>query len=85
MSFIIVVQFALQTALIAAIGIMMMPILAAVGYDSSLYDDNPTLQELAIRDAFYYFGVTIVIIAQAGNIIWLFVELRKEKLAAQGF
>jgi hypothetical protein len=84
MAFIIVVQFAIQTALIAAIGIMMTPILASVGYETTLYDDA-TVQELAIRDAFYYFGMILIIIAQAGNIIWLFVELRKEKLAAQGF
>lgn len=84
MAFIIVAQFAVQTALIAAIGIMLTPILAAVGYDTTLYDDG-TIQELAIRDAFYYFGMILVVVAQSGNIIWLFVELRKEKLAAQGF
>lgn len=84
MAFIIVAQFAAQTALIAAIGIMLTPILAAVGYDTTLYDDA-TIQELALRDAFYYFGMILIIIAQSGNIIWLYVELRKEKLAAQGF
>ncbi len=84
MAFIIVAQFAAQTALIAAIGIMLTPVLAAVGYDTTLYDDA-SIQELALRDGFYYFGMIIVVIAMSGNILWLFVELRKEKLAAQGF
>lgn len=84
MAFITVAQFAAQTALIAALGIMWTPILAAVGYDTTLYDGAST-QELALRDALYYFGMIIVVIAQTGNIIWLYVELRKEKLAAQGF
>jgi hypothetical protein len=84
MAFIIVSRFAVQTALIAALGIMWTPIFAAVAYDTTLYD-TATIQELALRDAFWYFGMIMVVIAQTGNIIWLYVELRKEKLAAQGF
>lgn len=84
MAFIIIMRFGIQTALIAAIGIMWTPIFAAVGYDTNLYD-GATIQELALRDAFYYFGMILIIIGQTGNILWLFTELRKEKLAAQGF
>ena len=84
MAFIVIVQFALQTALIAAIAIMWQPILVAVGYDTPLYDDA-TIQELAIRDALWYFGIIIPVIAQAGNILWLYVELRKQQVAAQGY
>lgn len=55
--------------------IMWQPVLTAVGYDNSMYDDA-TLQELAIRDAFWYFGLIIGVIGMFGNILWYYNELR---------
>ena len=84
MAFVVIMQFVLQTAMIVMIGIMWQPVLTAAGYDTELYT-GASLQEIAIRDALWYFGIIIPIIAQVGNILWFYVELRKQTVEAQGY
>lgn len=84
MAFIVIIQFILQTAMIALIAMMWQPILGAVGYGTAMYD-SASIQELAIRDALWYFGIIIPVVAQVGNILWLYTELRKQTVEAQGY
>jgi hypothetical protein len=77
MGMITILQFVGQTVLIALLAIMWQPILVVAGYDSALYD-NASVQELAIRDALWQFGIIISVIAMTANIFWFYNELRKQ-------
>ncbi len=70
-------QFVVQTALLVLMGIMWQPILTMAGYDSPLYDDA-SIQELAIRDALWQFGIIMAVIGMTANIFWFYNELRKQ-------
>ena len=72
---ILLLQFIIHFFICAAIGMMWQPILTSAGYDNSLYD-NASLQEIAVRDAFWYFGVIISVVGAFANIIWYFNERR---------
>lgn len=58
--------------------VMWQPIITAAGYDNAAYD-TATLQEIAVRDAFWYFGVIIGVIGMFGNILWYFNELKMKQ------
>jgi len=54
---------------------MWQPIITSAGYENTLYD-NAGLQEIAIRDAFWYFGIILGVIGMFGNILWYYNELK---------
>lgn len=72
---IILIQFVIHFFLCGALMIMWQPILAVAGYDNTMYNDA-TLQELALRDAFWYFGIILGVIGMVGNILWYYNELK---------
>ena len=80
MGFITHLQFIAQTVLIALLAIMWQPIMTTAGYDHALYD-GASIQELAIRDALWQFGIIISAIAMVGNIIWYYNSLKRQSVA----
>ena len=58
--------------------IMWQPIITSAGYENTLYE-NATLQEMAIRDAFWYFGIILGVIGMFGNILWYYNELKMKQ------
>ena len=74
------IQFIIHFFVIGALMIMWQPIITAAGYDNMLYD-NASLQEIAIRDALWYFGIIIGVIAMFANILWYFNELKLKAAA----
>ena len=68
------IQFVLQFFLCGAIMIMWQPAITAAGYDNSLYD-NATLQEIAIRDAFWYFGLILGVIGAFGYVLLALIAI----------
>lgn len=55
--------------------IMWQPILTVAGYENPMYD-TATIQVIALRDAFWYFGIILGVIAMFGNILWYYNELK---------
>lgn len=49
--------------------------MTSAGYDNAAYD-GATLQEIAIRDALWYFGIIMGVIGMFANIIWYYNELK---------
>lgn len=76
------IQFAIHFFLCGALMIMWQPIITAAGYDNALYNDA-TLQEIAIRDAFWYFGLILGVIGMFGNILWYMNELKMKQANEQ--
>ena len=72
------IQFAIHFFLCGALMVMWQPIITAAGYDNAAYA-AATLQEIAVRDAFWYFGVIIGVIGMFGNILWYFNELKMKQ------
>ena len=72
------IQFAIHFFLCGALMVMWQPIITAAGYDNAAYA-SATLQEIAVRDAFWYFGVIIGVIGMFGNILWYFNELKMKQ------
>ena len=69
------IQFVIHFFLCAAIMMMWQPIITTAGYENTMYDDA-SLQEIALRDAFWYFGIILGVIGMFGNILWYYNELR---------
>lgn len=69
------IQFVIHFFLCAAIMMMWQPILTMAGYENTMYDDA-SLQEIALRDSFWYFGLILGVIGMFGNILWYYNELR---------
>jgi len=69
------IQFAIHFFLIGALMIMWQPMLTVAGYENPMYDDA-TIQEIALRDAFWYFGIILGVISMFGNILWYYNELK---------
>lgn len=76
------IQFVIHFFLIGVLMIMWQPIMTAAGYDNQLYD-NASLQEVAIRDALWYFGIIMGVVGMFGNIIWYYNELKLKQANEQ--
>lgn len=78
MAFTIIMQFIMQTCLIAGLGIMWLPIISTVAYENPIYD-TANIQTQVIRDALWSFGIVLSVIAQGGNMIWFFKALKRQE------
>ena len=76
------VQFVIHFFLIGALMIMWQPLITAAGYDNALYD-TASLQEIAIRDALWYFGLIMGVVAMFANILWYYNELKLKQANEQ--
>lgn len=74
-------QFMIHFFICGAIMIMWQPVLTVAGYENPLYD-GADIQVIAVRDAFWYFGIIIGVIGVFGNILWYYNEL-KNKAASE--
>lgn len=69
------IQFVIHFFICGAIMIMWQPILTVAGYENPMYV-GATIQEIALRDAFWYFGLILGVIGMFGNILWYYNELK---------
>lgn len=79
MSFGVIMQFMIQTFLIAILAILFLGnIIPSMIFGSNLFA-NVNADTLAHRDAMWNWSIIIFIGAIAGNVIWLYRELHREQ------
>lgn len=76
-AFITITQFLLQTAGIALLAIMMIPIINIIAFDDGLWAGT-TAENQAKRDALYQWSLIIPIVAMGGNVVWLYQAIQRK-------
>lgn len=78
MSFSIILQFVMQTALIVVVVLIFLPIIATLVFGPLF--SNTTAETQALRDSLWSWTIIIFIGAICGNVVWYYRALQRQEV-----
>jgi len=84
LAILIILQFMMQTALIAAVAMVFLPIVHDIAFDAGVFD-NASAWTQSIVDNFWNWSIIFFIAAMAGNIVWFLRALQRQQVEQQTF
>ena len=79
MSFGLIAQFIMQTALIVVVAILFIPIISNIIFGPTGMFANTSAETQAHRDALWNWTIVLFIAAIAGNVVWYFRALQRQE------
>jgi len=84
MAILIILQFMIQTALVAVIAIIFLPVVHHIAFDAGTFENSqPFIKDLVATG--WVWSIVFFIAAIAGNIVWFLRALQRQQAEVQTF
>jgi len=78
MSFAIITQYIMQTALIVVVALLFLPIISNIIFGPASMFANTSAETQSHRDALWKWTIILFIAAMAGNTVWFYRALQRQ-------
>lgn len=84
MAVLIILQFMMQTALVAAVAILFLPVIHHIAFDAGTFENSqPFIKDLVATG--WVWSIVFFVAALAGNIVWFLRALQRKQAEVQSY